>query len=118
MKNDKLFYCSIVAIMFAISVAITASIVIRNDDKIESVNEFRSIRSEFVLGSNEWRFPQERYYCVERESFMVELLPQGETDTDGFVVSKDDRLIKATWYNDERTKVEHVEYYLVSNFDQ
>lgn len=117
MKNDKLFYCSIVAIMFAISVAITASIVIRNDDKIESVKEFRSIRSELAIGSNEGRFPQERYYCVERESFMVELLPQGETDTDGFVVSKDDRLIKATWYNDERTKVEHIEYYLVSNFD-
>ena len=117
MKNDKLFYCSIVAIMFAISVAITASIVIRNDDKIESVKEFRSIRSELAIGSNEGLFPQERYYCVERESFMVELLPQGETDTDGFVVSKDDRLIKATWYNDERTKVEHIEYYLVSNFD-
>lgn len=117
MKNDKLFYCSIVAIMFAISVAITASIVIRNDDKIESVKEFRSIRSELAIGANEGRFPQERYYCVERESFMVELLPQGETDTDGFILSKDDRLIKATWYNDERTKVEHIEYYLVSNFE-
>lgn len=57
-------------------------------------------------------FYSDEYKVIETVDYMVELFPYGCTDNELYLV-EDGRLIKETWYKDDRQKIAHVEYYLL-----
>ena len=55
------------------------------------------------------------YEAVEKWSYLIELFPYGVTDNQDYQAGGC-RLIKVTWYNDKRTKVDDIEYYIVPDW--
>lgn len=55
------------------------------------------------------------YKTVEKWSYLIELFPYGITDNDEYRAGGY-RLIKVTWYNDKRTRVDDIEYYIVPDW--
>lgn len=77
----------------------------------ETLDELHQIEREMVEYANRDYFSNE-YLVEERPDFMVELFPYGETDDQNYQAGGI-RLIKITWYNSKRSKVESVDYKIV-----
>lgn len=116
-KNDKLFL-----IIAAVLAAILGCFAFVKGCKTISQNvatcyEMRDDKMSLVRGVREGLYKDGDYECIEKDAYMVELFPYGCVDKNDkgiydYMV-KDDRLIKVTWYNNNRTEVKRTEYFSV-----
>lgn len=111
-KLKKIVTWMSIAILFVI-LTIFAGITMKRSFAV--LDELHSIEREMVDYAN-FNYFSPDYLVEERPSFMVELFPYGETDNQSYQAGGI-RLIKITWYNKSRTKVESVDYKIVPRFD-
>lgn len=111
-KLRKVITWTLVAVTFVI-LSIFAGITMKKSNAI--LDELHSIEREMVEYAN-FNYFSSDYLVEERPSFMIELFPYGETDNQNYQAGGI-RLIKITWYNKSRTKVESVDYKIVPCFD-
>lgn len=108
---DKFTFKTIlVSIILGCILGIVCAIVYVNRDK-PVLTEFQSDYQELVASAKE---NQDGYFCTEKPEYLIEIFPIGEADYD--LVSEvakipdTTRLVKVSWYNKARTKVEHYYY--------
>ena len=111
-KNDKLFLT--VAAVLAVIIGCFAFVkgcktISRN---VATCYEMRDDKMSQVRGVREGLYKDGDYERKEKNAYMIELFPYGCVDNNDYVV-EDDRLIKVTWYNNDRTEVKRTEYFSV-----
>lgn len=116
-KNDKLFL-----IIAAVLAAILGCFAFVKGCKTISQNvatcyEMRNDKMILYRGVREGLYKDGDYECIKRNAYTVELFPYGCVDKNNDkgirdYMIKDDRLIKVTWYNRDRT-VKRTEYFSV-----
>ena len=105
LRSIMLLAIAILVIIFAVVPIARKNIKIVRESRADYIELVNYAHSDFY--SNE-------YKVIEKSEYMIELLPYGETDDyNNYSVEPGERLIKQTWYNNKRTKVEHVEYYIL-----
>lgn len=100
-KTSKKSYIIISIIFIVISLTISALILKSGIDRWKIYNT-----DKLVLISEATEYPN-RYFSKETKGYLIEVLPQGESyPNDNIHVENNERIIKTTWYNKSRTKVE------------
>lgn len=107
-KLRKVITWTLVAVVFVI-LSIFAGITMRRSFAV--LDELHSIEREIIEYAN-FNYFSPDYLVEERPEFMIELFPYGETDNQNYQADAI-RLIKVTWYNKSRTKVESIDYKIV-----
>ena len=116
-KNDKLFLT-----VAAVLAAILGCLAFIKGCKTISQNiatcyEMRDDKMSLVRGLREGLYKGGDHVCVKKDTYTVELFPYGCVDKNNEGIYdymiKDDRLIKVTWYNRDRTEVKRTEYFSV-----
>ena len=111
-KNDKLFLI-IMAVLAVILVCFTLVKGCKTiSQNVATCYEMRDDKMSLVRGVREGLYKVGDYKCIEKNAYMIELYPYGCVDNNDYVV-ENDRLIKVTWYNNDRTEVKRTEYFSV-----
>lgn len=111
-KNDKLF----LMIAAVIAVILVCFALVKGCENVTTCYEMRDDKMSLVRGVREGLYKDGDYICIEKDAYMVELFPHGCVDKNDSIYEymvEDDRLIKVTWYNNDRTEVEYTEYFSV-----
>lgn len=108
---DKFTFKTIlVSIIIGCILGITCVIVYANHDR-PVLTEFQSDYLDLIASAKE---DQNGYFYTDKEKYLIEVFPIGETDYDlASEVTKipdTTRLVKVSWYNKARTKIEHYYY--------
>ncbi len=101
--------------LFIITFCILSILCVKEYKKTMIVlNEYHQDYEKLVEFANR-DYQSFEYETVEKQSYLIELFPYGVTDNQKYQAGGY-RLIKVTWYNDKRTKVDDIEYYIVPDW--
>ena len=116
-KNDKLFLtvAAVLAVIIGCFAFVKGCKTISQN--IATCYDMRDHKMSLVRRVREGLYKDGDHVCVKKDTYTVELFPYGCVDKNNEGIYdymiKDDRLIKVTWYNRDRTEVKRTEYFSV-----
>lgn len=108
---DKFTFKTIlVSIILGCILGIVCVIVYANHDQ-PVLKEFQSDYSSLIDSAKE---DQNGYFYADKEKYLIEVFPIGKTDyalaSEVSEIPDTTRLVKVSWYNKARTRIEHYYY--------
>lgn len=106
----------VVVITITFSCLLVLAMILMASPKIiknfNSVEKYRVEKQKLIEICLEDNLPN-KYYCVENKDYLIEIFPIGKTDSEKYPVEDNDRIVKTTWYDSNRTEVVDESYQLM-----